>query len=202
MANYLIPIPFIKSAEGKLDSDPNDEAAKNPCPYGYYGRHGIHTSAGYSWGVFSKEFGSTPDTATRFFMMSDPKTPNTADWNFLFKKIYWDTIKGDNINSQRIANTIVDFRFNSGNYATIDTQQLLDALFDDHLAVDRCFGQQTIDAINSVNEALLYQDIIDKRIAFYNGIVAHNPSQSVFLKGWLARIDHLKEFNASLNLHV
>jgi hypothetical protein len=198
MALYTVIIPFIHTAEGKLDSDPTDAAASHPCPYSFFGRNGIHTSSGYTWEIFSKEFGSTPDTATRFFMMSDPNKPNTADWNYLFKLIYWDTIKGDLINSQELANSIVDMCFNSGQHeASIIIQRCV------MTPTDGIIGQHTVDAINGFpDQHQLYLNYQAGRCSYYHDLVENNPKYQVDLVGWLNRVENLNQFNALNNVHV
>ena len=189
-------VPFIRKKEGGLSFDTNDKASKNPCPYAYYGKQGCHTSNGWTWEEWSSVRGVTPDSATEWYQLSIPSYYDQTNsiWTELFKKYYWDLIQGDFIISQRIANAIVDWLFNSGKWAEINTQKLLDALFNDHLTIDGCFGSLTINAINSADEPTLYADIIEKRKQFYQ-IAATNPGQSKYLDGWLKRVDDLTAYN-------
>jgi hypothetical protein len=63
--------------------------------------------------------------------------------------------------------------------------------------VDGSIGDETVAsaqaACNAVGDGLI-NGLVDKRIAFYEAIVANDESQRVFLKGWLRRA---REFNIS-----
>ena len=185
MASSIHIVPFIKKAEGGLSKNTNDTASKNPIPDG----SGYHTNKGITWTVWEGVFGNTTDSIARFYAMSD------SDWNVIFKKLFWDAILGDKINSQRIADLIVDWTWGSGKfYPEEDIQIILNTFFNDHLVVDGCFGQATIDAINSANEPSLWQDIVNKRFDYLQQIVNKNPSQSIYLQGWKNRMNNLIKF--------
>lgn len=58
------------------------------------------------------------------------------------------------------------------------------------IEVDGVAGPNTFKAAKKVYDemgAYLINAIVDERIIFYEAIVQRNPSQSVFLKGWLRR---------------
>lgn len=62
------------------------------------------------------------------------------------------------------------------------------------LVVDSKLGPRTQAAIHALDAKKLALCTIDARIKFYNAIVANNPSQKVFLKGWLNRANDLKKY--------
>lgn len=62
------------------------------------------------------------------------------------------------------------------------------------LNVDGSFGTQTEEAIQFINDDYISNLYISYREEFYNNIVKNNPSQSAFLKGWLRRINFLKDY--------
>ena len=192
MAQEILLSPFIKKTEGGLSRDTTDSASAHPCPYPYFGESGYHTNRGWTWSTWSQYFGVTPDSATQWYTMTD------ASWDALFTKAFWNKILGDQINSQRIANMIGDWFFNSGNYAEIDAQKILDSVFSNHLVVDGCFGTQTISAINSANEPEFYADITQKRRDFYQDIVTNNASQAKYLVGWNNRVNDLVAYSVAL----
>ena len=196
MANYLIPIPFMKTSEGKLSDNPNDRAAANPCPFPFRDGKQYHTNCGWTWAVFSSIFGNTQAAANRFYAM------DAEDWAACFKKVFWDAILGDSIESQRIANMIVDWIFTSGQYyPELHIQELINHVFKRHIAEDGHFGPATIDSINGADEELAYNSITLRRKQYYSDIVETAQSkgdhtQDGFLKGWLARVDNLVTFNS------
>jgi lysozyme family protein len=178
MASIKIAPPFILPAEGGFVDNPNDR--------------GGATNKGITWREWQIVFGDTTASWNRFLVMS------SDDWMVVFKSQFWDKIQGDAINSPRIALTIADWYFNSGRYAAVDVQVILDNLFGDHLAEDGCIGTQTVQAINAADEPIFYADLIAKRLSFYEDIVEHNPSQQVFLQGWKNRLTKLQAYNSTL----
>lgn len=59
---------------------------------------------------------------------------------------------------------------------------------------DSEIGNQTIEALDSMSYADAIKSISDQRVDFYNAIVRKDPSQKVFLKGWMRRITEVTEF--------
>ena len=57
---------------------------------------------------------------------------------------------------------------------------------------DGVVGQQTITTLNKQDPAAFFNKIRAERVAFLEGIVQRDPSQRVFLRGWLNRLNDLK----------
>ena len=106
--------------------------------------------------------------------------------NRILKPHYWDRWKADQIVSQPIANILVDWVWGSGNWGIIIPQRLLG------VEADGVVGQQTITAVNRQSPSDLFARIKAARLTFLNDIVKNNPSQRVFLKGWINRLNDLK----------
>ena len=106
--------------------------------------------------------------------------------NRILKPHYWDRWKADQIVSQPIANILVDWVWGSGKWGIIIPQRLLG------LPADGVVGLLTIAAVNKHNPVELFARIKAARITFLNDIVKNNPSQRVFLKGWINRLNDLK----------
>lgn len=100
-----------------------------------------------------------------------------------YKSQFWDKIKGDEINSQEVANALYDFAVNSGvSRAVKSIQEVLG------VGVDGAIGNQTITAINTKFEgAELCNKLCDKRKAFFEAI-AKKGQNAKFLNGWLNRV--------------
>lgn len=112
----------------------------------------------------------------------DVKLISKEDAFNIAKKLYWDAVKGDQINNQSIAEFIFDWGYNSGPKTAIKhTQQVLG------VTVDGLIGPKTLKAINESPQEELFNKLKAKRKLFFEAVVANNPSQKKFLKGWLNR---------------
>lgn len=55
-------------------------------------------------------------------------------------------------------------------------------------------GPQTLQAVNSSDQQQLIQQLSQIRTDFYNAIVNRDPSQQIFLAGWLRRVNEVTAF--------
>ena len=117
--------------------------------------------------------------------VTDIKMLDKDDFKFVLKR-YWNTWKADEIVNQSIANILVDWVWGSGKWGIIIPQRLL-GLNDDGIA-----GNNTLIHLNSTNQKQLFDNIFNARVKFLNDIVARNPSQNKFIKGWLNRLNDFK----------
>lgn len=62
------------------------------------------------------------------------------------------------------------------------------------VGVDGQIGDVTLQAIAEQDQATIIQNISAARAQFYNDIVARNPSQQIFLNGWMRRINEVTEY--------
>ena len=94
---------------------------------------------------------------------------------------------------------VFDFEVNAGKYAITTLQQVLntfnDATINPTLSVDGVLGEKTAtDArhfCRDFEDGYVVDYFILSRIYYYKGLVDRNPSQSVFLNGWIARSERL-----------
>lgn len=104
----------------------------------------------------------------------------------LLKTHYWDRWQADRIRSQGLANILVDWVWASGANGIKIPQRLLG------LKPDGIVGPVTLDTLNSVNPVNFFQVVKEERIRFCWQICERDPSQRVFLQGWINRIDDIK----------
>ena len=97
------------------------------------------------------------------------------------KSKYWDRWMADKINNQSIAEFLVDWLYNSGSWGIKIPQRIL------QVKEDGLVGEKTISAVNNANGALFFCNLIQAREKFFRDIVVNNPSQKIFLKGWINR---------------
>lgn len=143
MANYLLVIPSLLEYEGGLSKDPHDNASAYPVPDG----SGYHTNKGVTWQTFTSLASQLGYSATPALFYEMPK----EIWGKIFKKGYWDKILGDKINSQGLANILVNGAY-LGTYGLKNQVKAIQEFLKQNgfnVAVDGWIGTQTISAINS-----------------------------------------------------
>lgn len=106
----------------------------------------------------------------------------------LTKQKYWDAVKGDEINNQKLAEFIFDWFWGSGYSGLKGVQAGINATKVNSVPVDGKFTSDTLHFVNTLPEQELYTNLYGTRERFYHKIVEKNPSQVVFLKGWLNRL--------------
>lgn len=104
-------------------------------------------------------------------------------WRDVLKTLFWDKWKADEINSQALANILVDWVWASGGNGIKIPQRILG------VTQDGIVGPKTLAAVNAANEAELFTAIHEARINFVDNIVRRKPSQKKFVKGWKRRIN-------------
>jgi len=116
----------------------------------------------------------------------DLKLITVDDFKKIFKKFYWDKMKADEIINQSVANILVDWIYNSGSIAIHKLQMILG------VTDDGVVGPKTLKMLNSMDQKILFDKIWASRFRFYHEIVKNKPSQKIFLKGWINRLDSYK----------
>ena len=109
----------------------------------------------------------------------------------IYKKYFWDAMKLDDYPS-RIDFILFDFGVNSGPKNAVKLlQRALNKLQGYSLMIDGIAGPKTKEIVKKVDVGLLIRGLLNERDIFYRKIVAVNPSQEIFLKGWLNRVSQL-----------
>lgn len=169
MANSSKLIPFILQWEGGFVNDPDDL--------------GGATNKGITIGTFieyKKRKGQKAPTVT------DLKNISDAEWHDVFKSLYWDRWKADEIKNQSVANILVDWVWASGSHGIKRPQRLLG------VKVDGIVGKQTIAALNAMDAATLFKMIKDDRAKFIDEICKARPKNEKYRKGWMNRINAIR----------
>lgn len=107
--------------------------------------------------------------------------------NRVLKPFYWDRWKADQIKNQSIANIVVDWVWGSGSWGIKFPQRILD------VKDDGIVGAKTLAAINEYpDQSELFKKLWLRRKQHFEDIVKADPTQKVFLKGWLNRLNDFK----------
>ena len=166
MANYKELIPFILRWEGGFTNNKNDR--------------GGYTYKGVTLATYRSVYGLQKNA-------NDLKYITTKEWTHIFRTLFWDKCKADDIRDQSIANLLVDWAWNSGPTNPIRALQRLLTITPDGI-----IGPITLRAINNhPSPQTLFDRLKDRRIQYYNNIVANDPRQKTNLKGWLNRVAHI-----------
>ena len=94
---------------------------------------------------------------------------------------FWDRMRGHEITSQVIAQTIFDFYVNAGGAAMKLAQLVVGA------TPDGVFGPRTLQAINACDPDKFVMAYALAKIARYRDIVTRDRTQAKFLLGWINR---------------
>ena len=164
MADYRKLKPFILRWEGGYINDQADL--------------GKQTNKGVTLSTYRSVFGKNKT-------VSDLKKITDEQWEFIFKKFYWDKWKADDIKDQNVANILVDWLWCSGSYGIKIPQMVLG------VSVDGIVGSKTIAAINARDGRELFDTIKQERKDFIDRICQTRPQNRKFKNGWMNRINSL-----------
>jgi lysozyme family protein len=113
----------------------------------------------------------------------------------IYDRQYWQPA-GCDFMPWPLSLVVFDMAVNSGPGKAVEYLQRALVSFGARIAVDGGFGPMTQAALRTVLQTVGPLQIalrhIDLRREFYRAIVAANPSQGKFLKGWLNRADRLE----------
>lgn len=110
----------------------------------------------------------------------------TYDQYALVLRKYWDRWRADEIDSQKVADILVDWVYHSGTWGIRIPQQVLG------VKDDGVVGPVTLQAVNDMCANELHTKLWQARKDFLESIVERTPSQGKFLKGWLNRLNDFK----------
>ncbi|HEY6863160.1 MAG TPA: glycosyl hydrolase 108 family protein [Burkholderiales bacterium] len=112
----------------------------------------------------------------------------------IYKPLYWDKIRGDDIQLQDLADIVFDFQVNAGAAASKLLQRVLNDLgAQPPLGVDGEIGPGTMAALARADAVAVYRAYKQGRIAYYQDLVAKRPPLGKFLNGWLKRVNAFPE---------
>lgn len=100
---------------------------------------------------------------------------------------YWNRWQADRIDSQALANILVDWVWGSGRYGITIPQEIL------AVEPDGIVGEKTLHALNAYPDPEdLFEKIKRARRTYFSRICIDRPANKRFLKGWLNRLNEFK----------
>ena len=100
---------------------------------------------------------------------------------------FWNPLGVSGINSQDVANRVLDQAVNGGLKSGGTLLQIAADACGSSLVIDGSIGPNTIKVINALDPAALLKAFQTARINHYKAIAAHNPADQKYLSEWLAR---------------
>lgn len=191
MANVDILLPFILKFEGGFVNDPADSGGAT--------NKGVTIATWRSVGYDKDGDGDIDVQDLKLISNKDVR-------DRVLKPHYWDRWKADQIQSQKIANILVDWVWGSGANGIKIPQRLLG------VTVDGIVGAKTLAAVNAADPDVLFDriyqarerflhDITNQSIANYEKKIKRKATNAElmkhtkkrFIKGWLNRLAAIKE---------
>jgi lysozyme family protein len=109
-----------------------------------------------------------------------------------YKSMYWDKVKGDDL-PIGVDYAVFDFAVNAGVGRAAKFLQRAVGAVDDGV-----IGSGTLGRVAKTDPAVLLKNFAEQKQGFYKGLATNNPTQQKFLKGWLARVDHVQDAAESM----
>lgn len=106
----------------------------------------------------------------------------------IYRARYWDACRCGEIEDQLVAAKVFDLAVNTGPVAAVRMlQKACDRCQGTPVAVDGVIGAKTLAAVAASDPGELVIELVHVATEFYLAIVNRDPSQRVFLAGWLSR---------------
>jgi len=153
MADFNIAIKKTLVNEGGYVNDPNDAGGET--------KYGI---------------------SKRAYPSVDIKNLTTDEAKAIYKRDYWDKIKGDEIQSQKIAFELFDTAVNMGVRTASKLAQIILSVYPDGI-----IGSKTLEALNIIDKEKFLVKFKLSKIARYTYLCRKYPSNKKYLYGWIKR---------------
>lgn len=168
MSDFAKAIPIILAHEGgeKFTVTPGDKGGAT--------RWGITLATLRSWR------GKPTSTA-------DVRDLTRGEAEKIYRARYWDACRCDEILDQDVATKLFDVAVNCGTSTASRMAQRAALSVGAVCDVDGIVGPRSIEAINGCEKDALLKAICAHQRLHYEAIIAKDPTQAKFRKGWLTR---------------
>lgn len=187
MANYLDIVDKTLEFEGGYQNFPNDSAN--------YTRDKtlVGTNRGISAIAYEQYLGRKPTIADMKAI-----TPQIA--RAVYKKLFWDRMRGDEIRNNSVAWIMFDSFIATGNLKLVREaiNKIRPGSVDQGTAD---FNQKTLSVVNGMDQKALFEAVKSANVAHRKRLAEQNPTKyGMFLKGWLNRLDDITFSGAALSI--
>lgn len=170
MSNFDDAFQYVLGDEGGYTNDPHDRGGPT------------------NWGITQSDLAQW---RRRPVSAADVKAMPKLEAKAIYKARYWDTLSLDQIVDGKRSCAIFDIGVVRGIMNGAKTAQRTCCALGHVIAVDGHFGPMTVAAVNACDHVSFIKLCSADVERQFRGIVANNPSQGVFLKGWINRAHHL-----------
>lgn len=179
MADVKVLAPFILKWEGGFSNHVNDP--------------GGATNMGVTIGTWKSQ--GYDKNGDGNIDVKDLKLITKEDAIKILKNNYWNRWFADQIDSQVVANILVDWVWLSGAWGIKIPQELIG------VKNDGIVGYQTLHALKQTiakDRDKFIKQLYQARYDYINKIIRNNPKLESFRKGWMNRMKDLEAFNKNL----
>lgn len=183
MAKFEKFVPLLHEKEGKFVNDPDDAGGAT--------NMGVTLN---TYTAYCRKKGYPKPTVERLKNMTEEV------WQDIIRTMYWNVCRADDIQSQSIANMMVDWAVHSGPATSIKhVQRIL------KVKADGVVGPITLAAINSASPLPLFGNIREARLKYLGSLVANMKAYDKdgneietqayknrkFINGWINRVNSI-----------
>jgi len=146
MADFYNGLDFILETAVKSYGDASKEKAYH-CDPSNDKHYADGLLMGSKWGITAADYSHVNPNIRR----NDVRELSLEEASNIHKDMFWDVIEGDLIESQQIANSILDAYYNMGDIG-INIMQCVCNMYGHRLKIDGNIGPKTISALNKTIE--------------------------------------------------
>lgn len=146
---------------------------------GFYVDHPLDRGGPTNMGI---TIGTLSDYLGREVTVDEVKNLDVDTARKIYKANYWDRLKLSHVIDSKFADILFDQAVNRGTRRVAEQIQKMVGV-----KVDGVIGPITLKAINNMDSKKLLIEFLKSTQDAYVSIVTNNPSQLVFLSGWIKR---------------
>ncbi len=146
-------------------------------------------------GGATSQYGITHEELARWrkhpVSVSDVRNMKADEAKAIYAAWYWNPIGCPGIENENVAIAMFDIAVVRGIGVPPKYAQRICNAHGADLSIDGHVGPKTLAALNSMAPAVFIRDFSSMVEQGFRGIVSNNPSQRIFLKGWVNRAHRL-----------
>ncbi len=172
MAEFKISLQKTLAHEGEYVNDPDDSGKKT--------YRGISRTNHGDWKGWSLIDQYKIKSNFPFSMANNAELEKQVELFYIYE--FWLPLKADQIQNQRLADSIFDFAVNAGIKTSVELAQSIIGT-----KVDGIVGEKTLQKLNSLDFGYFQPAFTVAKITHYISIIKKRPANKKYLYGWIIR---------------